>query len=75
MTDPNQSATEPSEGKTATRWLPILICNRGIASIPFPMTEDDYGLMMATLKLWKPRLVLKVSVDGPFIPSLPLLIQ
>jgi hypothetical protein len=28
-----------------------------VARIPFPMTEDDFELLMGTLNLWKKKLV------------------
>lgn len=62
--------------KTETRWLPILITDRGVGYIPFPMSEEDFSMMIATLKLWKRRLVPTLPVPhitGPFVPSLPLL--
>jgi hypothetical protein len=37
--------------------LPILVGPNLVARIPFPMTEDDFDLMMATLNLWKHKLV------------------
>ena len=58
-----------------TCYLPILICSRGVASIPFPMTEEDYDLMLAMLALWKHRIVYHRSpLNTPFLPQLPLLI-
>lgn len=37
--------------------LPILVGNGMVASIPFPMSEDDFELLIGTLNLWKKRLV------------------
>jgi hypothetical protein len=38
--------------------LPVPVAGR-IASIPFPMTEEDFNLFIATLNLWKPNIVVK----------------
>jgi hypothetical protein len=58
-----------------TRFLPILICERGVGFIPFPMTEDDFDLMIAMLNLWKRKIVYKrARNDGPFVPQVPLLV-
>jgi len=59
------------------RYLPILITANGqVASIPFPMSQDDFDRMIAMLQLWKRKLVPHPFADetGPFVPSLPLLV-
>lgn len=44
---------------TQERMLPILIGEqRRCATIPFPMDEEDFEMMISTLALWKRRLVL-----------------
>lgn len=37
------------------RWLP-LPTTAGVGSIPFPMTDEDHKLIVATLELWKKKL-------------------
>ncbi len=37
--------------------LPILVGGGKIARIPFPMSEDDFDLLIGTLNLWKKRIV------------------
>jgi hypothetical protein len=37
--------------------LPILVGPNRIARIPFPMTNDDFELLIGTLNLWRKRLV------------------
>lgn len=41
--------------------LPILVGNSGIAKIPFPMSEDDFELLIGTLTLWKKKIVSSLS--------------
>ncbi len=36
--------------------LPVLVGNGRIARIPFPMSDDDYELLIGTLNLWKKKL-------------------
>lgn len=44
---------------TQGRILPILIGEQlRCATIPFPMDEQDFEMMLSTLALWKRRLVL-----------------
>jgi hypothetical protein len=45
--------------EASSQELPILVGGR-IAKIPFPMSEDDFELLIGTLNLWKKRLL---SVD------------
>lgn len=42
---------------TIEKELPILVGENKIARIPFPMTEEDYDLLLGTLALWKKRLL------------------
>jgi hypothetical protein len=37
--------------------LPILVGNNQVARIPFPMSEEDFDLLIGTLQLWKKRIV------------------
>lgn len=37
--------------------LPILVGENRVARIPFPMTEDDFTLLIGTLNLWKKKLL------------------
>ena len=49
------SATpEPAEPR---RELPVPLDNGMVASVPYPMTEEDFELLIGTLQLWKKRLV------------------
>jgi hypothetical protein len=44
-------------GMTLDQELPILVgASNRVARIPFPMTEDDFELLIGTLNLWKKRL-------------------
>ena len=49
--------------------LPIPIGDK-VARIPFPMTEDDFELFTETLKLWKKKIVRKLTTIPPKV-SLP----
>ena len=31
--------------------------SNGVATVPYPMTEEDFEMLVQTLNLWKPRLV------------------
>lgn len=37
--------------------LPVPLDNDLVARVPYPMTEEDFTLLIATLQLWKKRLV------------------
>jgi hypothetical protein len=52
-------------GMTLDQELPILIGDNRIARIPFPMTDDDFDLLLGTLQLWKKKIVR----DEPSSPS------
>ncbi len=39
------------------RELPVPLDNGLVASVPYPMTEEDFALLIDTLQLWKKRLV------------------
>lgn len=45
------------EAMTFDQELPILIGTNKVARIPFPMTEDDFTLLIGTLNLWKKKLL------------------
>ena len=52
--------TERQEGgpwSMARRELPVPLDNDLVARVPYPMTEEDFALLMDTLQLWKKRLV------------------
>ncbi len=42
---------------TLDQELPVLVGNHRVARIPFPMTEDDFNLLIGTLNLWKKKLL------------------
>ena len=42
---------------TARRELPVPLDNGMVATVPYPMTEEDFLLLIDTLQLWKKRLV------------------
>ena len=37
--------------------LPVPLDGDRVALVPYPMTEEDFTLLIATLQLWKKRLV------------------
>jgi hypothetical protein len=39
--------------------LPVPVGNSLVARIPYPISEEDFALLIATLNLWKPKLVKK----------------
>ena len=41
----------------ARRELPVPLDNGMVATVPYPMTEEDFLLLIDTLQLWKKRLV------------------
>lgn len=43
--------------------LPIPVGTRQTATIPFPISNEDYELILATLALWKPRLVIEAVIS------------
>ena len=57
---PRSSGHEGREGgpwTMARRELPVPLDNDLVARVPYPMTEEDFALLMDTLQLWKKRLV------------------
>jgi hypothetical protein len=61
---PRKSNTQPSDESQlkasisfTEQELPILVGPNRIARIPFPMTNDDFELLIGTLNLWKKRLI------------------
>ena len=50
----SSAAPEPAEPR---RELPVPLDNGMVASVPYPMTEEDFELLIGTLQLWKKRLV------------------
>ncbi len=54
----SKGAGRRSDTMTLDQELPILVgASNRVARIPFPMTEDDFELLMGTLNLWKKKLV------------------
>jgi hypothetical protein len=50
---------------TLDQELPILVgASNRVARIPFPMTEDDFDLLIGTLNLWKKKLIAPKSADA-----------
>jgi hypothetical protein len=62
-TDTSTKARIPSDlqrgsrSMTLDQELPILVGNNRVARIPFPMTADDFDLLIGTLNLWKKKLL------------------
>lgn len=48
--------------------LPVPIADGMVARVPYPMSEEDFGLLLDTLKLWKNKLVRKLTAIPPAIP-------
>ena len=53
---PSREGTGP--WSMARRELPVPLDNDLVARVPYPMTEEDFLLLIDTLQLWKKRLVL-----------------
>ena len=51
------SSRAGSKVMTLDQELPILVGANRVARIPFPMTEDDFDLLIGTLNLWKKKLL------------------
>ena len=53
------AATEAAAGpwSLARRELPVPLDNGLVARVPYPMSEEDFSLLLDTLQLWKKRLV------------------
>ena len=58
---PAPAPPEPAEAggpwSLPRRELPVPLDNGLVASVPYPMTEEDFELLIGTLQLWKKRLV------------------
>ena len=52
-----QGGREDGPWSMARRELPVPLDNDLVARVPYPMTEEDFALLMDTLQLWKKRLV------------------
>jgi hypothetical protein len=68
---PLRSDTQP---KTMTQTiavneLPVPIGDNLVARVPFPMTEDDFDLLVGTLNLWKKKLTRKPEANPPSDPQ------
>jgi hypothetical protein len=59
-TDMNVATINPGE-------LPVPIAEGLVARVPYPMSEEDFGLLLDTLKLWKNKLVRKAKAIPPSI--------
>jgi hypothetical protein len=46
--------------------LPVPIADGMVARVPFPMTEEDFELLIGTLQLWKKKLVRAVTPGRKF---------
>ncbi|MEN3367920.1 MAG: hypothetical protein V7609_63 [Verrucomicrobiota bacterium] len=53
----NADAESEADEMTLDQELPILVGDNRVARIPFPMTEDDFDLLLGTLNLWKKKLL------------------
>ena len=49
--------TEAGPWSLARRELPVPLDNGLVARVPYPMSEEDFSLLLDTLQLWKKRLV------------------
>ncbi len=49
--------TEPAPWSMARKELPVPLDNDLVARVPYPMSEEDFELLIGTLQLWKKRLV------------------
>lgn len=47
---------------TLDQELPILVGANRVAKIPFPMTNEDFELLLETLKIWKKKIVREEEV-------------
>ncbi len=60
---PTPPPTTPAAQESGSPWamprreLPVPLDNGLVASVPYPMTEEDFSLLIDTLQLWKKRLV------------------
>jgi hypothetical protein len=60
--EPRPKAPAPADAASASmpivrRELPVPLDNDLVARVPYPMTEEDFLLLIETLQLWKKRLV------------------
>ena len=55
--DLRPSRPEIAPWSVARRELPVPLDNDLVARVPYPMTEEDFDLLIDTLQLWKKRLV------------------
>lgn len=54
---PPTARPEPAPWSMARKELPVPLDNDLVARVPYPMSEEDFALLMDTLRLWKKRLV------------------
>ena len=55
--DLRPSRPEAAPWSVARKELPVPLDNDLVARVPYPMTEEDFDLLIDTLQLWKKRLV------------------
>lgn len=53
------------QSMTLDQELPILVGGNRVARIPFPMTDDDFDLLIGTLNLWKKKLLAPRESEKP----------
>lgn len=58
--DMNSMTISPGE-------LPVPIAEGLVARVPFPMSEDDFELLISTLQLWKKKLIKKLAPIAPTV--------
>ena len=54
---PESAPREAVPWSMARKELPVPLDNDLVARVPYPMSEDDFELLIGTLQLWKKRLV------------------
>lgn len=57
IAEPKDRKGKGREAMTLDQELPILVGENRVARIPFPMTTDDFDLLIGTLNLWKKKLL------------------
>jgi hypothetical protein len=68
-TDLQDSSSKAKQAAASAQELPILVGDNRIARIPFPMSEDDFDLLIGTLNLWKKKLLAAKSAAEPGEPA------
>jgi hypothetical protein len=52
---------KPMDANAKRGELPVPIADGLVARVPFPIPEEDFDLLIETLKLWKRKLIGKPS--------------